>query len=173
MENDLTLVAFIYDFDKTLCDKDMQEYSFIPALGMDSEHFWNKTTELINKEKMDKILGYMYMMLKEAKENELSINKNYLNSLGKDINFFPGVLTWFERVNEYGKKIGLKIEHYIVSSGLREIIKGTPISKYFKEIYACEFLYNEDGNAIWPKMSVNYTAKTQFISRINKGVRYI
>ncbi len=170
MENDLTLVAFIYDFDKTLCDKDMQEYSFIPALGMDSEHFWNKTTELINKEKMDKILGYMYMMLKEAKENELSINKNYLNSLGKDINFFPGVLTWFERVNEYGKKIGLKIEHYIVSSGLREIIKGTPISKYFKEIYACEFLYNEDGNAIWPKMSVNYTAKTQFISRINKGV---
>ncbi len=170
MENDLTLVAFIYDFDKTLCDKDMQEYSFIPALGMDSEHFWNKTTELINKEKMDKILGYMYMMLKEAKENELSINKNYLNSLGKDINFFPGVVTWFERVNEYGKKIGLKIEHYIVSSGLREIIKGTPISKYFKEIYACEFLYNEDGNAIWPKMSVNYTAKTQFISRINKGV---
>lgn len=170
MENDLTLVAFIYDFDKTLCDKDMQEYSFIPALGMDSEHFWNKTTELINKEKMDKILGYMYMMLKEAKENELSINKNYLNSLGKDINFFPGVLTWFERVNEYGKKIGLKVEHYIVSSGLREIIKGTPISKYFKEIYACEFLYNEDGNAIWPKMSVNYTAKTQFISRINKGV---
>ena len=170
MENDLTLVAFIYDFDKTLCDKDMQEYSFIPALGMDSEHFWNKTTELINKEKMDKILGYMYMMLKEAKENELSINKNYLNSLGKDINFFPGVLTWFERVNEYGKKIGLKIEHYIVSSGLREIIRGTPISKYFKEIYACEFLYNEDGNAIWPKMSVNYTAKTQFISRINKGV---
>ena len=170
MENDLTLVAFIYDFDKTLCDKDMQEYSFIPALGMDSEHFWNKTTELISKEKMDKILGYMYMMLKEAKENELSINKNYLNSLGKDINFFPGVLTWFERVNEYGKKIGLKIEHYIVSSGLREIIKGTPISKYFKEIYACEFLYNEDGNAIWPKMSVNYTAKTQFISRINKGV---
>ena len=170
MENDLILVAFIYDFDKTLCDKDMQEYSFIPALGMDSEHFWNKTTELINKEKMDKILGYMYMMLKEAKENELSINKNYLNSLGKDINFFPGVLTWFERVNEYGKKIGLKIEHYIVSSGLREIIKGTPISKYFKEIYACEFLYNEDGNAIWPKMSVNYTAKTQFISRINKGV---
>ena len=170
MENDLTLVAFIYDFDKTLCDKDMQEYSFIPALGMDSEHFWNKTTELINKEKMDKILGYMYTMLKEAKENELSINKNYLNSLGKDINFFPGVLTWFERVNEYGKKIGLKVEHYIVSSGLREIIKGTPISKYFKEIYACEFLYNEDGNAIWPKMSVNYTAKTQFISRINKGV---
>lgn len=165
-----TLVAIIYDFDKTLCDKDMQEYSFIPSLGINPKDFWKMTDEFSRKEKMDKILACMYTMLKESENNNKHITKEYLNSLGKDINFFPGIINWFERINEYGDKIGLQIEHYIVSSGLKEIIDGTKISKQFKNIYACEFLYNEDGYAIWPKMSVNYTTKTQFISRINKGV---
>lgn len=170
MKNDKTLVAIIYDFDKTLCDKDMQEYSFIPNLGMTSSEFWKETTEFCNKEKMDKILAYMYIMLKESKRNNKKITKEYLNSLGKDINLFPGVYTWFERINEYGNKLGLKIEHYIVSSGLKEIIEGTKISKNFKEIYACEFLYDDNNLAVWPKISVNYTTKTQFLARINKGV---
>lgn len=168
--NDKTLVAIIYDFDKTLCDKDMQEYSFIPNLGMNPSDFWKETDKFVNKEKMDKILGCMYMMLSETKKNNKNITREYLNALGKDINFFPGILDWFERINEYGNKQGLKIEHYIISSGLKEIIEGSSISKYFKEIYACEFLYDKDSNAIWPKMSVNYTTKTQFLSRINKGV---
>ena len=165
-----TLVAIIYDFDKTLCDKDMQEYSFIPSLGINPKDFWKMTDEFSKKEKMDKILACMYAMFNESEKNNKHITKEYLNSLGKDINFFPGIQEWFERINEYGDKIGLEIEHYIVSSGLKEIIDGTKISKYFKNIYACEFLYNEEGYAIWPKMSVNYTTKTQFISRINKGV---
>ena len=165
-----TLVAIIYDFDKTLCDKDMQEYSFIPNLGMDSDEFWNKTNELTSRERMDKILGCMYMMLNETKKNNKFITKEYLNSLGADINFFPGLVEWFGRINEYGSRMGLKIEHYIISSGLREIIRGTDISNYFKEIYACDFLYDEMGHAVWPKMSVNYTTKIQFLSRINKGV---
>lgn len=170
MKDNETIVAIIYDFDKTLCDKDMQEYSFIPNLGMDPDVFWKMTNEFTTKEKMDKILGCMYMMLNEAKKHNKVITKEYLYSLGSDINFFPGILTWFERINEYGESLGLKIEHYIISSGLREIIKGTKISKYFKEVYACCFLYDEKGEAIWPKMSVNYTAKVQFLSRINKGV---
>ena len=170
MNKEQTLVAMIYDFDKTLCDKDMQEYSFIPNLGMNPNEFWKATTEFTDKEKMDKILACMYMMINESKKYNQNITKEYLNSLGKDINFFPGILEWFERINAYGEKLGLKVEHYIVSSGLKEIIEGTKISKYFKEIYACEFLYNENGNAIWPKISVNYTTKTQFLSRINKGV---
>lgn len=165
-----TLVAIIYDFDKTLCDKDMQEYSFIPNLGMDSEEFWNVTNEFTAKEKMDKILGCMYMMLNESKKHNKYITKEYLNSLGKDINFFPGIFDWFDRINTYGSDKGLKIEHYIISSGLKEIIEGTSVSKYFKEVYACQFLYDDDGNAVWPKMSVNYTTKVQFLSRINKGV---
>ena len=170
MNKQETLVALIYDFDKTLCDKDMQEYSFIPNLGMNPQEFWKETTEFSNKEKMDKILACMYMMLNESKKNNQNITKEYLNSLGKDINFFPGITEWFDRINKYGEKLGLKIEHYIISSGLKEIIKGTKISKHFKEIYACEFLYDENGYAIWPKISVNYTTKTQFLSRINKGV---
>ena len=165
-----TIVALIYDFDKTLCDKDMQEYSFIPNLNISSNDFWSKVTDIANKEKMDKILAYMYTMINESKNNNMHLTKKYLNSLGKDINFFPGITTWFERINKYGDSIGLKIEHYIISSGLKEIIDGTKISKYFKEIYACEFLYNEYGDAIWPKLSVNYTAKTQFLARINKGI---
>ena len=170
MKDNETIVAIIYDFDKTLCDKDMQEYSFIPNLGMNPDAFWKLTNEFVKQEKMDKILGCMYMMLNEAKKHNKVITKEYLSSLGNDINFFPGILTWFERINEYGKSFGLKIEHYIISSGLREIIKGTKISKYFKEVYACSFLYDDKGEVVWPKMSVNYTTKVQFLSRINKGV---
>ena len=170
MKEKETLVAIVYDFDKTLCDRDMQEYSFIPSLGMEADKFWEATDSFVAREKMDKILGCMYMMLNEARKNNKYITKEYLNSLGTDINFFDGLEGWFERINEYGSRLGLKIEHYIISSGLREIIKGTKISKYFKEIYACDFLYDELGYAIWPKMSVNYTTKTQFLSRINKGV---
>lgn len=170
MKDKKTIVALIYDFDKTLSTKDMQNYSFVPSLGMKEDVFWKKITDLTSKEKMDKILGYMYVMLKEAKENNKTITKEYLESLGKDIDFFKGIDSWFERINRYGESLGLTIEHYIISSGLKEIINGSSISKYFKEIYACEFLYDEFGKAIWPKMSVNYTTKTQFLSRINKGV---
>lgn len=164
-----TKVALIYDFDKTLCSKDMQEYSFIPNLNMTSSTFWNEVSNFTKEEKMDKILGYMYMMIKKSQEINKDITIPYLNSLGSSVELFPGVLNWFNNINEYGKKIDLEIEHYIVSSGIKEIIEGTSIAKYFKEIYACEFLYVNDV-AVWPKQSINYTAKTQYISRINKGV---
>ena len=137
---------------------------------MDPKEFWSETNKFATKEKMDKILACMYMMLNKTKENNRYITREYLNSLGEDINFFPGIKEWFERINTYGDELGLKIEHYIISSGLKEIIEGSSIGKCFKEIYASEFLYDENGNAIWPKISVNYTTKTQFLSRINKGV---
>ena len=160
----------MYDFDKTLSTKDMQEYSFIPHLGITSNQFWIETDKLCTDYKMDKILAYMFMMINKTVNNNKVIKRDYLTSLGKDIDLFKGVESWFERINEYGKSLGVQVEHYIISSGLKEIIEGTTISKYFKQIYASEFFYNEDGNAIWPKTSVNYTAKTQFLSRINKGV---
>lgn len=165
-----TIVAFIYDFDKTLCGKDMQEYAFIPNLGMDPKDFWKETDELAKQNKMDKILACMYMMKTKSEQMDKPLKKEDFINLGKYIEFYPGILNWFERINEYGNKLGIKVEHYIISSGLKEIIEGTEISKYFKEIYACEFLYDENGYAIWPAMSVNYTTKTQFLSRINKGI---
>lgn len=165
-----TIIALMYDFDKTLSPKDMQEYSFIPSIGMNPEEFWQEANRIAIRSSMDKILAYMYLMLKRAKKNDLSITKESFISLGKDVKLYPGVKTWFKRINDYGKSLGLEIEHYIISSGLKEIIEGTSIAKEFKRIYACEFHYNERGNADWPQQAINYTTKTQFLFRISKGV---
>lgn len=164
------IIAVMYDFDKTLCTKDMQEYSFIPNLGMSTTEFWTESNKLSSEKKMDRILAYMYLMIDKSNANHKSIKRHDFVQLGGNIQFFPGVTTWFERINKYGKEQGAEIEHYIISSGLKEIIEGSAISKAFKEIYACEFYYDHNGVAVWPLLAVNYTAKTQFLFRINKGV---
>jgi hypothetical protein len=163
------IVAIMYDFDKNLCTKDMQEYTFIPKLGMEASEFWEEVNKIRNKNGMDGVLAYMYLMLKKANELNTPIKESDLEKMGKDIELYPGVTNWFKRINDYGKSLGLKVEHYIISSGLNEIIQGSEISKYFEKIYASEFLY-ENGHAVWPKSAINYTNKTQFIYRINKGI---
>jgi len=164
------IVAIMYDFDKTLCTKDMQEFSFIPEyLGMESKDFWMEVEAFTQKEEMDPILSYMQVMIKKSEELKKPIKREELVSMGKAIQFFSGMDTWFQRLNQYADHLGIILEHYVISSGLKEIIEGTSIYPYFKRVYACEFLYNERGNAYWPKLSVNYTAKTQFLFRINKG----
>lgn len=164
-----TIIALIYDFDKTLCTKDMQEYTFIPNLGMKAGEFWHEVEELALANNMDKVLAYLYMMIKKSEELGHSIKRDDFKKCGNDIEYFKGVEDWFERINRYGENKGVKIEHYIISSGNKEIIENSSISKYFKEIFASEFLYVDD-KAVWPSMSVNYTTKTQFLFRINKGV---
>lgn len=164
------IIAIMYDFDKTLCTKDMQEYTFIPNLNMKPKEFWKEANELREKTKMDQILACMYLMLEKMKEKEIPLKREYLKESGKNIELFPGVENWFERINEYGKSLGIEIEHYIISSGQKEIIEGSSIGNKFKEIYASEFYYNESNEAAWPKLAVNYTGKTQFLNRINKGV---
>ncbi|MDL2276913.1 haloacid dehalogenase-like hydrolase, partial [Breznakia sp. OttesenSCG-928-G09] len=116
------------------------------------------------------ILAYMYHMIRKAQDNRLSIKRKDFEDAGKHVELFPGVETWFDRINAYGESLGVKIEHYIISSGLKEIIEGTKIKDAFEKIYACEFHYNENGVADWPALTVNYTNKTQFLFRINKGV---
>lgn len=170
MEKKKHIIALMYDFDKTLCAKDMQEYSFIPNIGMSSSDFWSEANKISVKNDMDRILAYMYLMIKYAKKKDLPITKESFQTLGKDVILYKGVKTWFKRINDYGKSLGVEIEHYILSSGLKEIIEGTPIAKEFKKIYACEFHYNERGNADWPQQTVNFTTKTQFLFRISKGV---
>ena len=164
------IVAIMYDFDKTLCTKDMQEYAFIPALGMSSSAFWGEANALTDAEEMDNILAYMYKMVEKAREKKVPITRDTFREMGRSVEFFDGVLSWFDRINEYGEQAGVRIEHYIVSSGIKEIIEGTPIAEKFKKIYACEFMYDYNGSIQWPKFAVNYTAKTQFLFRINKGV---
>ena len=164
------IITLMYDFDKTLCTTDMQAYTFIPNLGMSANEFWAKASDLAEKHKMDRILAYMYLMLDEAHIHRKPIRRSDFVALGKDLELYPGVAEWFSRINRFGKEQGVTIKHYIISSGLREIIEGSSIYKEFDDVFAGEFLYDENGVACWPKNVVNYTTKTQFLFRINKGV---
>ncbi len=164
------IIAVMYDFDKTLCTKDMQNYRFIPSLGMQVSDFWDYTNEVQQNEHMDSVLAYMYAAIKLSREKNIPLKRTRLEDNGKGIEFFPGVVEWFARINKFGEENGVTIEHYVISSGMKEIIDGTVISGEFKNIFACEYLYDGDGNAVWPKTAVNYTNKTQFVYRINKGV---
>jgi len=163
-------IAIMYDFDKTLCTKDMQEYAFIPSLGMSAAEFWRESAELSGAQKMDRILAYLYLMVRKSRDSHVPIKRDRFVELGKSIEYFPGVEGWFDRIAAFAKEQGATVEHYIISSGLKEIIEGCGIAKKFKEIYACEFLYDENDTAAWPKLVVNYTTKTQFLFRVNKGV---
>lgn len=163
------IIALLYDFDKTLCTKDMQEFAFIPEINMDAPVFWAATNKMAEEHDMDPILAYMYMMIQKATAADKPIRREDFQRMGKKIEYFPGVKQWFSRINEYGKQLGVQIEHYVISSGLKELIDGTDIVDYFKKVYACEFLYDASGVAKWPALAVNYTGKTQFLFRINKG----
>lgn len=170
MAEKMPVVAMMYDFDKTLSTKDMQEYSFIPKLGLTAQEFWEQSNALAKEEKMDRILSYMYMMVRMSKDKHQPIRREDFVALGKKIQLYPGVEDWFARINAFGLEQGVRVEHYLISSGLKEIVEGCSIFDQFKEVYASEFLYDENGVAVWPKLAVNYTAKTQFLFRINKGV---
>ena len=167
---DKPVVAIMYDFDKTLCTKDMQDYGFIPRLNLKPYEFWEKANVFGEAQQMDSILSYLYTMIEEKKKQGLPITRESLKKSGEEIVLYQGVKDWFERVNLYGAAQGVVVEHYVISSGLKEIIEGSGIADKFKKIYACEFLYDDNGEALWPKAAVNYTNKTQFVYRINKGV---
>ena len=164
------IIAFLYDFDKTLCTTDMQNYAFIPSLGMTPADFWAEANGFGRQNRIDGILAYMYIMLREAERRNRPFTREDLVEKGRGIELFPGVEGWFGRVNAFGETQGVRVEHYVISSGLREIIEGASISREFKEIYASEFYYDPAGRPAWPKLAVNFTAKTQFVYRINKGV---
>ena len=170
MDKQRPIVAFLYDFAKTLCTTDMEDYAFIPSLGMTPREFWSVANGFGHANRMDGILAYMYTMIQESEKRRLPFTRESLREMGRDIVLFPGVQEWFGRINAFGDSQGVQVEHYIISSGLREIIEGSSISGEFKEIYASEFYYDEAGKPVWPKLTVNFTAKTQFVYRINKGV---
>ena len=162
------IVAIMYDFDKTLSTTDMQNYSFIPNLGMTPDQFWGETGQFTESQGVERILSYMFMMIKKAKEKGIKITREYLRECGKNVQFYPGVSTWFKRINEYGEKKGVIVEHYLVSSGTIEIVEGCSIYPEFTKAYGCEYYYEND-EPVWPKLAINYTQKTQFFFRIAKG----
>ena len=164
------IIALLYDFDKTLCTTDMEDYAFIPALGYTPEEFWRKANTFGRENRMDGLLAYMYTMIAECRAQGLPLTRDFLVRCGHSMELFPGVREWFGRINEFGASLGVEVEHYVLSSGLKEIIEGSGIAHEFKQIYACEFYYDGSGAACWPKLDVNFTNKTQFVYRINKGV---
>ena len=170
METQTPIIAFLYDFDKTLCTTDMEDYAFIPSLGYTPAEFWGKANAFGWENRMDGLLAYMYTMIQECAAQNIKLDRAFLNHCGESIQLFPGVREWFARINAFGESLGVQVEHYVISSGLREIIEGSGIAQEFREIYACEFYYNENGDACWPKLDVNFTNKTQFVYRINKGI---
>ncbi len=166
-----TVLAICYDFDKTLSPTDMQAQGYIQSVGYDIKEFWDKTNVLAAANDMDGNLAYMYVMMDEAR-GKLIFNRKSLEDYGSKVKLFPGVAEWFDRINAYGRERGIIVEHYIISSGLKEMIDGTEIAKKgaFKKIYASSFFYDEKGVAVWPAQVINYTNKTQFLFRIEKGV---
>lgn len=170
-KEDKPVLAICYDFDKTLSPDDMQAQGYIQSVGYNIDDFWKESNQLAQVNDMDQNLAYMYKMIQEA-EGTLVFNKKMLHDYGAKVSLFPGVKEWFERIREYGKSKGVIIEHYIISSGLKEMIEGTSVAKQgaFERIYASSFYYNERGIAKWPAQVVNYTNKTQFLFRIEKGV---
>lgn len=163
------IVALIYDFDKTLSPRDMEEYSFMPGIGVSPDDFWGMCAEFSRKHQMDGILTYMYLMQKLAK-GRLELTREAMQRLGEAVEFFPGVEDWFDRIDRVGRENGVAVEHYIISSGLTEIIRGSAIGHHFKAIFAASFCYDESDHPVWASSAVNYTSKTQYLFRINKGI---
>jgi len=170
-KEDKPVLAICYDFDKTLSPDDMQAQGYIQSVGYDVGEFWTESNELASQNNMDQNLAYMLLMKKKAAGKLVFTRKN-LENYGEKVSLFPGVEDWFERIRVYGAEHGVIVEHYIISSGLKEMIEGTSVAKKgaFKRIYASSFYYDSDGVAEWPAQVVNYTNKTQFLFRIEKGV---
>lgn len=164
------IAALIYDFDGTLSPGNMQEFGFIQAVGKTAGEFWTMSDEIAKGQDASNVLSYMKLMFDEARRSGIRLERDRFRSFGKDIKLFEGVEQWFSLVNAYGKSIGVTVEHYINSSGLKEIIEGSPIAPEFKHIFAGSFIYDENGEAVWPGIAVDYTAKTQFIFKISKGI---
>lgn len=164
-------IALIYDFDGTLAPGNMQEYELLKKLGIKPKDFWKESHQRAKEHDMDTILSYMTLMIEKCKDSKkVKYTKTDMVAYGKTIELYEGVTTWFDRINLYAKSKGFKPVHYVVSSGIKEMIEGTSIAKKFTWIYASSYKYDHNGVPEWPALSINYSAKTQFIFRINKGV---
>ena len=168
-KEDRPVVAICYDFDRTLSPDDMQAQGFIQKVGYDVAEFWKESNRLARGNGMDSNLAWMYLMITKA-AGRTPMTRESLREYGSKVRLFPGVRHWFRRIREFGLKNSVIVEHYIISSGLREMIEGTPVGGEFEKIYASSFYFDGEGVARWPAQAINYSGKTQFLFRIAKGV---
>ena len=163
-------IALLYDFDYTLAHGYMQQFGLMQDLGFNNiSEYFSECEKVAGDKDMDMCLSMLCGIVELAKRKGKTVTREYLRSFGKDVEYYKGVTEWFENINKIGKEYNVEIEHYVISSGVKEIIEGATISKYFKRIYANFFAY-KDGVAFWPSQVVNYTSKTQYIYRVRKNV---
>jgi len=162
----------VYDFDGTLSPQSMQNYTVLPKIGTKPSDFWRLVEQEAKATRSDKMLVYMRLILEKAEEKKVRITKEDFKTLASKIKFFPGVEDWFERMNGFVKSEGeqkILIKHYLISGGNKEILDGVKMARHFENIYASEYHFNHNGVAVFPKILVTDTTKTQFLFRINKG----
>jgi 2-hydroxy-3-keto-5-methylthiopentenyl-1-phosphate phosphatase len=163
-------VALVYDFDGTLSTTNMQDYGLIQLFNMRTKTFWKQANQWWHDNDADQITSSMYYFVKMSQQKKVPLTKKVFYKCGQDIEYYAGVEEWFDRINHYGNMLDLDIEHYIISSGYEEIIEGSSIRKYFKEVFGCAYAYDKKGHPIWPARVVNYSTKTQYLAKINKGL---
>lgn len=173
MKERLLPFAICYDFDGTLAPGNMQERDFIPQIGMKTGEFWTEVKERCKTHEADEILMYMWLMLEKAEAAHVPVRKENFKTYGERLELFPGVAEWFARITEFGDAGGLEVTHHVISSGIREMVLGSAIAGYFKNVYASGFCFDHNGVARWPALALNYTTKTQYLFRINKGVEHV
>ena len=170
---DKKTIALVYDFDGTLSPRPMQEYSFLPQLGVEPQAFWDECSRIAREQSADPLITYMHLMYKKAKERNIRIDRADLVKQGRDVELFPGVEDWFDAIAEWvrirSEAHGVQLRHYLVSSGLTEIIEGTRIRKHFHNVFASEYWF-EAYDLPYPKRVITDTGKTQYLFRINKGI---
>ncbi len=169
------IIAIVYDFDGTLSPGNMQEQTIFKAYGIDKKKFWAKAQSLVVRRGYEKTLAYLKLLIDEPVFRRSPLTKKKMKELATHIPYYPGVDEgYFDQLDDFLQALpevregGIALEHYIISSGLQELLEGVSIRKYFKKIYACEYDYQRD-RPIFPKLVINDTNKTQFLFRINKG----
>ena len=169
MTKKITPMVIAYDFDGTLADGNMQEHQFLPDIGIKPADFWAEAKRLTKEHQADEVLVYMNLMLKKARAASVSVRRDTFKAQGTKITLFKGVEGWFDRISNFAKSKSLRLEHVLISSGNAELFAGTPIASKFAHVFASKFMFDENGVAEWPALAVNYTTKTQYLFRINKG----
>lgn len=167
------IIALVYDFDGTLSPQPMQEYTVLPELGEDPIQFWKECTKEAIEHKADSMLTYMRLLIAKMESHKSHLGKKALRNLAQGIQYFPGVETWFDRINTHVKEKSdgkIKVQHYIISAGLKEILDGVTIRHHFKEMFASEYYFDHHDVAKFPTVVINDTSKTQYLFRINKGI---
>ena len=169
-------IALVYDFDGTLSPQPMQEYTVLPKIGVEPAQFWSMVNREARETESDPMLVYMRHILEALEREKVDVKREDFAAMARAIEYFPGVPAWFARMNGYVKRRSkgrVKLQHYLISAGQKEILDGVSIRKHFKQIYASEYYFNHHGVATFPKFLVTDTQKTQFLFRINKGLEAV